>query len=409
MEHKRILFVLMVSFLLIAASGVVVAAGKVLFYETTKVSGNYKIEGGYSKFKEELVKKGYSVSRYEKPLSREVLNNYDPDVLVIANLNSPLDANELAAIFEFVMQDGKGLFICGGTSAANQITIPFGMTIDEGGTLEDETSPVMDFSTGSPVTSKTNFVATRIDRQNSLVRLVVQGLNQLAFFECNGISISGDAMVVVSGDYDTYSPKSPTFPKGSQPPLAAASLVGRGQVFLLSDADMLLNDKLDTVKYRHDNLRFGANIVDWLRSATSRPDESSGITNLTVVMGQLITDVDELNKTVQGLTKDKSDLQVIIQQKDTAIADLNKENEDLKSQTILGVSYFTWAVALLAVAILFLAINMSKKSKKSGGKQGGAISGFGYEFEEGETGSGFGENVEGFEDLMEMGKPKEKT
>lgn len=408
MKNKKIFFALLASLSLIAASGIGSAATKVLFYETNKVGANYKIETGYSKFKDELVKKGYSVSRIEIPLSREVLRSYDPDVLVIANLNSPLDASELAAVFEFVMQDGKGLFICGGTSSANKITIPFGMTIDEGGTLEDETSPVMDSSTGAQVTGKTNFVARSVETQDNLIRLAVQGVNQLAFFECNGISISGDAKVVVKGDWDTYSPKSPTFPKGSEPPLASAALVGRGQVFLLSDSDMLTNNRLDTAKYKYDNLRFGTNIIEWLRSSTMKPDESVDIDGLRVTMGQLMVDIDNLNKTVIDFTQRNNNLQATIQQKDASIALLSQENASLKSQTALGVSYTTWAIALLAVAILLLAINMSKKSKKGEGKSENLVSGFGYEFEEGGETGGFGENAEGFDELMEMDKPKKE-
>lgn len=408
MKNKRILFALFVSILLIAASGIGSAATKVLFYETNKVGGNYKIEKGYSNFKDELEKKGYSVSRIEIPLSREVLRSYDPDVLVIANLNSPLDASELAAVFEFVMQDGKGLFICGGTPAANKITIPFGMTIDEGGTLEDETSPVLDSASGTQVSGKTNFVARRVETQDNMLRLAIQGVNELAFFECNGISISGDAKVVVRGDWDTYSPKSQTFPKGSEPPLASAALVGRGQVFLLSDSDMLTNDRINTARYKYDNMRFGTNIIEWLRSSTIKPNESVEIDELRMIMGQLMVDIETLNNTVLDLTQRNSNLQATVQQKDASIAVLSEENASLKSQTALGVSYTTWAIVLLAVAILLLAMNMSKKSKKKGAKEEELISGFGYEFEEGEETGGFGENAEGFDELMEMDKPKEE-
>src|SRR5512137_1147451 len=129
MNQKSVLFAITVFFLLLASQVAYAQTTKILFYESSKVGAKYKIGTGYSALKTALEAKGYSVSRYEGALSREVLSNYNPDVLVIAELGKSLDADELAAVFEFVMQDGKGLFISGGTPAANQITIPFGMTI----------------------------------------------------------------------------------------------------------------------------------------------------------------------------------------------------------------------------------------------------------------------------------------
>ncbi|RLI93213.1 MAG: hypothetical protein DRO89_00510 [Candidatus Altiarchaeales archaeon] len=408
MNYKKVLPLILISVLVLISSGICVAETKILFYETNKVSRDYKIETGYSKFKEALEDKGYSVSRIEIPLSREVLRSYDPDVLVIANLNSPLDASELAAIFEFVMQDGKGLFIAGGTSSANQITIPFGMTIDTG-ILEDESSPVWDSSSGAEVADKTNFVIHTINRQDPSIRLLIQGVNQLAFFGGNGISISGDAKLVVTGDWDTYSPKSPTFPKGSKPPVASAALVGNGLVFLLSDADMLTNDKIDTSRYRYDNLRFGINIIDWLRASKERPPKSVEIDELRIIVGQLMVDIDNLNRTKIALEK-------TIRERDKRIDELTQENSDkdeiirmLQSQAdpVLHINYTTWAILLLAIAIIALVAIMSKKAKKPEAEEEEEV-GFGYEFEEGEARTGFEMGTEEFEDLMGMDKSKKK-
>jgi len=408
MKYKKVLLTILTSILIITASGICAAETRILFYETGKVSKSYKIETGYSKFKEALEDKGYSVSRIEIPLSREALRSHDPDVLIIASLSSSLDASELAAIFEFVMQDGKGLFISGGTPSANQIMIPFGMTIDTG-TLEDESSPIWDSSSGAEVTDKTNFVIHTIERQDPSIRLLVQGVNQLAFFGGNGISISGDAKLVVTGDWDTYSPKSPTFPKGSKPPVASAALVGNGLVFLLSDADMLADDKIDTSKYRYDNLRFGTNIIDWLRASKERPPESVEIDELRIIVGQSMVDIDNLNRT-------KIELEKTIQGKDKKIGELTQENFDkdeaikaLQSQAdpLLHINYTTWAIFLLVIAVIALAVIMSKRAKKPGTKEE-EVGGFGYEFEEGEAETGFETGTEGFEDLMEMDESKKE-
>ncbi len=407
MEYTRVLSIILTSILLICAAGICASETKILFYETGKVSGDYKSGSGYSKLKQTLEGKGYSVSRIEIPLSRDVLDSYNPDVLIIANLGSPLDSGELAAIFEFVMQSGKGLFISGGTPSASQITIPFGIAIDYG-ILEDESSPVWDSSSGAAVSSKTNFVIHTINRQDSSIRLIVQGVNQLAFFGGNGLSLSGDVKSVIMGDWDTYSPMSPTFPKGSQPPVASAALVGKGCIFLLSDADMLANDKVDTSRYKYDNLRFGTNIIDWLKACAVRPSERVDMDELRIILGQQMIDIENLNKT-------NIELKDTIAAKEADISALNQqisEKEDtikkLESQTdpILHIGYTSWAIFLLVFAILALALIMSKKAKKEK-PEGGIESGFGYEFEEGEGEADFKTGTGEFKDLKEN-KPLEE-
>ncbi len=408
MKHKKILFALLISIFIVAASGICVAETRILFYEASKVSGSYKSGAGYLEFKEALEGKGYSVSRYEKALSREVLDNYNPDVLIITQLNSPLDASELAAIFEFVMQDGKGLFISGGTPSVNQITIPFGMTIDTG-TLEDESNPIWDSSSGKEVADKTNFVIHTIERQEPLMRPIIQGIDQLAFFGGNGISLRDDPRIkrVIMGDWDTYSPQSPTFPKGSKPPLASAALVGKGCVFLLSDADMLANDKVDTSKYKYDNLKLGTNIIEWLRACAGKPDEDLGIEELMFMISHLNNTMSDLNRTNIGL-------QETIQDKNNEINGLNRENADLSAviselrrqvDPVLSIKYNTWAIILLAIGILLIAVVMSRRAKKPETTED-EFGGFGYEFEEGEE--GFETSTEELKDLVNTDKDKSK-
>ncbi len=400
-QNNRILFVIMVSFLVITSSGICSAATNILFYETGKVNSKYRIGTGYSVFEETLVGKGYSVSRIEIPLTREALRSHNPDVLVIANLDTSLEADELAAVFEFVMQDGKGLFIAGGgTSAANQITIPFGMKIDEGGTLEDETSPILNSVSGAVISDKTNFVTAEIEKQDPSTRLLIPEVNSLAFFRGNGIQISGEAKVIVSGDTDTYSPKSPAFPKGSKPPIVAASMVGNGLVLLLSDADMLINSNLDTSKYKYDNLRFGTNIIDWLRSSTQRPADSVEMDELQIIIDQQIADRKNITQTITNLNTNNADLQATIVEKEMEITTLSDENTVLRDKTLFGVEYSTWAISFLVIVILFLGLTMLKKKKKKKNEED-EIDGFGYEFEDIEESDEIGENTENFEELMD--------
>jgi hypothetical protein len=404
MNKKSVLFAITVFFLLLASQVAYAQTTKILFYESSKVGTKYKISTGYSSLKTALEAKGYSVSRYEGVLSREVLNNYDPDVLVIAELSKSLDADELAAVFEFVMQDGKGLFICGGTQSANQITIPFGMTIDPNGLLEDENSPVM--SSATPSKDKTFFVVSSFERQDPALRLLVQGVSNVGFFGGNGISISGDAKAVATGDWDTYSPKSATFPKGSKPPIAAASVVGNGMVVLLSDADALSNERLDTAKYKYDNLKFGTNIFDWLRSAALKPADTIEMEELRTMIGQTMVEIDGLNQTIRTQKATITDLQTKVAQRDASISALSDENKALKDQSFAGINYTTWGILLLVVVIGALALVMSKKTKKAKGKED-AVGGFGYEFEGGgDAANGLTNQVGSFDEMMGSEKPK---
>jgi hypothetical protein len=392
--------------------GTVSAKGTILFYETNRVSGNYKIDSGYSKFKEALVQKGYSVSKVETDISKPLLESYNPDVLVIAGLGSPLTATEQAAVFEFVMQKGRGLFICGGTDAANQLAIPFGMTIGDA-PLEDETDPIKDVSTGEYVKDKGKFTLSYYENfiVDASTRSIIQGVSQLGFFGGKGISLSGSAKPILVGDMDTYAPKAQKilFPKGSRPPIAASAIVGKGLVFLLSDADMLLDTNLDSSKYRYDNLRFGTNIIDWL-SIKREATENVSLDELQVIIGSLKQEISRLNDTITTLTKEKEKL---TQEKLRLINELdnaNKKIAEMEEQRFLGIQHWIWAVILLAVAIIVAAVVMAKKFKKLPEK----ISDLGYEFEEkpeeGEGGEEEALEIGGgkFEDFLEEKEGKEE-
>ncbi|RLI95276.1 MAG: hypothetical protein DRO90_00605 [Candidatus Altiarchaeales archaeon] len=379
---KKILFNIFVflSVLLLLSQGCA-ATKKILFYETEKTSSKYRIDKEYSKFKETLEENGYSVSRIELDITRSALENYDPDVVVIVELQKSLSADEMAAIFEFVMQDGKGLFICGGTQTANQITIPFGMTIDTG-MLEDETSPIYDAAAGKNIEDKTNFVITRLNRQDKNVKTIIQGINWLAFFGGYGISVSENAIGVAFGDHDTYSPKSIIFTKGTKPPIAAASRVGNGLVFLLSDADMLSNTNLDTSRYRYDNLKFGLNIVKWLANPPP-PAQDKTIDELTMTIAYLNTEIDDMNMTIRDLNSQISTLNSQVSALTQKVMELEKENERLRSQVdpLFKIKYTTWAIGMGIIAIVIIAMSMARRVHKIKLGEKKEIEGFGYEFD----------------------------
>lgn len=363
MQFKKIFLCALLVFLLI---GSVSSVKRVLFYET---KASFKTDTQYSKFKEELERRGYIVSKLEIELSKEILERNNPDVLVLPGLSSSLTPTEKAAVFEYVMQKGKGLFICGGTPPANELSIPFGMTIDEA-PLEDETDAIENDKEKFSLSYADNFVS------NPSTKAILQGVAQLGFFGGSGIALSGSAKPVIIGDRDTYAPKSPTgmFPKGSKPPIAAAAIVGNGLVFLLSDGDMLSNTYLD--KYpSYDNLKFGANIVDWL-SISMKATENASLDDLRVMIGNIQQENSRLNETISSLKKEKEEL---IKEKQRLTSELEIANEKIKEmekQSFFGVKYWIWALVLIGVGILVLSIVVAKKVKKIPRK----FSQLGYEF-----------------------------
>lgn len=352
--------------LLFLLMNIVSAGGKVLFYET---KATYKTDVQYSQFKEELQRRGYVVSKLEIPLSKTVLKRNQPDVLVLPGLASSLTPTEKAAVFEFVMQQGKGLFICGGTPAANELSIPFGMTLDDA-PLEDETNAIDDDKEKFSLSYANNFVPA------PGMKSIVQGVTQLGFFGGSGISLSGNAKAVVIGDWDTYAPKSSTgmFPKGSKPPLAAGAVIGKGLVFLLSDGSMLADSNLE--KYPYDNLKFGANIVDWL-SISLESTQNTSLDELRVIIGSLQQQNSRLNAT---LTERNKKIEELLREKSRLTSQLSEANDKIakmEAQSFFGIKYWIWAMALLGVAIIVLSVVVSKKLKEIPGLK--KVSQLGYE------------------------------
>ena len=400
---KTIAAVSMILVLLIGGVSVsAVEQKRILFYEKNSAKG-YTIEEDYSTFKDALERKGYVVESLDIELSREVLTTRDPDVLIIAALSNSLSSTELAAIFEFVMQKNRGLFILGGSSSkkgsspANQITIPFGMTLDTA-VLQDERNPVIAGTT--PSKDKENFVVDTFTTDDPTIRLAIQGVRELAFFGGVGIDVpesneDSSLKIVAQSGRNAYSPESQVFQKGSQPPIAAAVIVGDGLVFVLSDEDMLVDEYLDTSKYKYDNLRFGTNIVDWLRTTKIASNVSGDIEQLSIVYGSCVTIKNSLNETLidteNKLEKTTQEKILLAQEYDRTTQELT----ELKAQVdpVLGIDYMYWALVIVAVAIILLSVVIAgRKSKKESTGESDEV--FGYEFEE-----GFGEEEAGDADM----------
>ncbi len=360
---------------------------RVLFYEANT---KYSIDDEYSEFKKALEDKGYVVERIGIVLTSEVLKNRNPDVLVVAGLGgkSGLTSGELFAIFKFVMQDGNGLLIMppsgkSSVDASNTLATAFGMTLDSA-VLENTVKPVV--KSGVPETDNTHFVlkSGSFNRGDELVRLILQGVNELAFFGGYGITImeGSDAKYVVRGDYETHSPDSTIFTKGGLPPLVVASPVGKGLVIVASSAEMFTDAHVDTTQYKYDNLRFAVNMVDWLRSCP--PPENLTCDELAIRAMLLIAEKEMINESL-------TDCQVKLKNetaryKNLGVEYTKKETElvqCLEGGKLLGIDYIVWAVGLLAVGIIILAIILAgKKGKALKEGEEEEMGALGYEFEE---------------------------
>ncbi len=367
MKTKKIFLTLLLAFLLIEG---ISAAGKVLFYET---KSTYKTDAGYSRFKEELQRRGYVVSKLEIELSKSVLEKNKPDVLILSGLSSTLTPTEKAAVFEFVMQNGKGLFIAGGTTAANELSIPFGMTMDDA-PLEDETDAIEGDKGKFSLGYADNFVP------GAGTRSIIQGVTQLGFFGGSGISLSGNAEAIIIGDWDTYAPKSSTgmFPKESKPPVAAASIVGKGLVFLLSDGSMLANSNLE--KYPYDNLKFGGNIVDWL-SISIEGTENVSLDELRVIIGNLEQQNSRINETLVQRERELEELRQSKSRLEASLMEANDKITKMEAESLFGIKHWILAIIIFAIALIVASVVAAKKFKEFPGAK--KISQLGYEFKEG--------------------------
>ncbi len=416
MTLSRTLTLISIPILLISIAGLASAGNRVFFYED---KAKYTIDSGYSMFKEELEKEGYNILRAEVPLSKTVIEDYDPDVIVIPGLTGQLDSNELSAIANFVMRDGGGLFIIGGGEYVNQL-LPFGVVVDDV-ELEDSTDPVVDAGTRQPGTNKNDFVVKApFSRDDSTVKTLLYKVYEVGFFGGNGIYVSGDSVKpVLTGDWDT-STSTGSFPPGSKPNVAISSRVGKGLVFFISDDEIMDDTHLNTAVYKYDNLQLGMNVVEWLSIPSDLPDEIS-IEDLRIMMGELKLDRDKLNET---LAEAESEREQLSSQNRGLVAQLDEteeEIEEIKGAYFLeqwSVTYSTIVVLVIMLILVSAQRALARKSKKVADEDVGEL---GYEFEEegGEEELEFGEEIgpPGTEEELDLGEeaplpeepvPKEK-
>jgi hypothetical protein len=324
-----------------------VSAKRVLFYEVG-TSGEYTIEGEYSKFADELRSKNLEVASIEKgELTKEKLENYD--ILVIQDLTKPLTTGEISAIIWFVLQKGRGLFINGGgEGTANQLTIPFGVTVDNG--LLIDTSDMI------PATRDRN--AFMVDRfqDDAMTTTIRQGVTKVGFYRSSGLTISGNAKCLASGNADTYSDTG-SFAAGSMPCIAAASIFGGGLVFTTSDPNMLGNKHIA----EYNNRNFGLNVIDWLSISTDQNPSENTTQELHIQIKEMRLENLKLDQEIKQLNSDKVDLNTRLQQVSMQAVDFQQRLDEVENGMIGPFNRSNWAVIILGVCIMLAAIFYSKK------------------------------------------------
>ncbi len=365
MNKRTLSFALILLFL---ASNV--DAKKILFYEIG-TPDTYKIDRGYSAMAERLRNKGYELASMSRgQLSKETLESYD--MLVIVPSKS-LTVDEISAILWFVTTRGKAVFIIGDQPVhANQLMIPFGMTMDDGN-LIDSTNSI-------PGKSNQNFLVNRFVSSDT-TRILQQGVKQVGFYGGHGLLVSGSAGPVVTGDGDTYS-DTLSFASGSYPPIAASALFGRGLVFGLGDADMLSNDNVNS----YDNMKFAENVVDWLSITIPEPEGNVTYEQIQVLIGELKLEKLRLETEVKTL---QSQIELLKSENENLLSQLSSaqtELEEIKSGKIGPFDRQQWAIVLFGVCVIFAALIFSrKKSAKVAAPAAGGedvLGELGYEFEE---------------------------
>lgn len=347
MSFKKLSSIVLV-FLLVTSLTGIVSAKRILFYEVG-TPGEYTIEGGYSSFANELRNRGYDVASITRgELSKGALENYD--ILVIQELRRGLKTEEISAILWFVMIKGSGVLINGGDpSNTNQLTIPFGITID-GGNLIDTTDSI------SGDDNRQDFTVDRFE-ENAMMRVVIQGIQRIGYYGGHGLYLSGSAISLATGDTDTYSDTG-SFAAGSVPTVSAATLFGEGLVFVHSDADLLVNNNIQS----YDNLRYGVSTIDWL-TISAEPSIQGNMTwqEVQILINELKLENTRLTNQVDQLTEEKS--QVISQYLDVSsqLQSATTELSNLKEAHIGPFTKSNWALIIVGVCILVAALVMSKR------------------------------------------------
>ena len=383
MNLKRHITLVLVVYLLMAD----VSAKKILFYEIG--SSQYNIEREYSKFANELRKRNYEVASIEKgELTKDKLQNYD--ILVVQDLNKQLTTEEISAIIWFVLQKGNGLFINGGgQERANQLSIPFGVTVDNG--------LLIDTSDQIPTLNDRNsFTVDRFIEHPGMVTLQ-QGVSKIGFYKGAGLVLSSNSNCISTGSSNTYSDTG-SFAAGSQPCVIAASQFGNGLVVTASDPDMLSNKYIED----YNNKNMGLNIIDWLGISTDNLPAANNSADTQLQIKEMKLQLARLNFTADQLAKDKANLLGQYGDLSSQYADVQTELANTKEGLIGPFSRSNWAIIILGVCIMVAAVVFSQRKPSQAGvklKDEDILNELGYELDKPAQDTGGDKKEGGLDDL----------
>jgi len=341
---KRLLTLLILA---IYALSLDASAKKIVFYEAG--STQYTIQKDYSKLADELRKKNFEVATIEKgDITKDKLENYD--ILVIMNPSKQFTTDEITAIIWFVLQKGRGLLIQGGGQGkANQLTIIFGVTVDNG-ILIDAQNQIPALKDRSSFTID-NF------KEYPLTRILKQGVSKIGIYKTSGLFVSGTSMCVAAGNPSTYSDTG-SFSAGTQPCLAAASRFGGGLAFTLSDPNMLNNKYIED----YNNKAFGLNIIDWLGipSEVIPVDELNNTDYVLQIKDMRLQNM-RMDQQVSQLMAEKKQVTDKYSQCSQQLEEVQTQLDESENSKIMGLDRQNWAIIVLGVCILMAAIFYSKK------------------------------------------------
>jgi hypothetical protein len=242
---------------------------------------------------------------------------------------------------------------------------------------------VTDLSTQNLINEKTTFyIDLPVDRPDPVINSLTRGVTKLDIFSSGGIYLFGNSQGVIFGGDAVNTPKALTFPKKSNPPIAAYIQLGKGWIFLLSDPDMLSNANIDQNKYRQDNAKFAINVVDWL--AQPGTETSASEDEIDNIIKSLRTEIMDLNRTIQQQESDKQELNAQIITLNAEKDGLYERVENLSKNKFMGFDYSIWAMGFLALCFLLTVFVVLKRNKGATVKlEKGDL---GYEFDDKEFG-----------------------
>ncbi len=231
-------FVAAIVMVILFSSEALAQSQKVLFFEEAMAPTDTLFStdpSGYSKLAELLRNDGMLVaSMSSSEITREKLAPYEI-VVLHSSTERPLQEPEISALVWYVTQKGGALFVNGGSAkVVNPLTEIFGISMNASNLVNAASS--LDKTTAGHT-----FLLDRFPRPPGFE---LGDIKNIGFYGGAPLSLSKDAVAVVTGDENCYSDDG-VYSIGSLPPVAAVAYVGRGVVLVKSDRAMLSNANID--------------------------------------------------------------------------------------------------------------------------------------------------------------------